>query len=383
MAFSLCRSLALSAAAALALACAQPEAAARGGADARESRRPDTAFAGTVARLSEPAGSFDTDNLISNESGYLGALDDLRRLKLHGGAYIGVGPDQNFSYIAELEPSVAFVLDIRRDNLLLHLLYRALFESAASRIEYLALLFGRPLPPDPHAWTGRRVEDLLAFIEGAPVDTALVRARRVALDARIAGFAVPLSDADRATIHRLHDTFVAEGPALRFSTFGREPQWYYPTYRQLLAARDRAGRPASYLADERRFRTLRRLQLQGRVVPLVGDFSGPTAVAGIGALLRARGERVTVFYTSNVEFYLWQDGTFGRFASSVAALPWQPEGAIIRSYFPGGQQRHPQARPDEYATQLVQRVRDFTAGQERGWRSYWELVTSGVVGAER
>ena len=52
-----------------------------------------------------------------------------------GGAYIGVGPDQNFSYIARIRPSVAYIIDIRRDNLLLHLLFKALFARAPDRVD--------------------------------------------------------------------------------------------------------------------------------------------------------------------------------------------------------------------------------------------------------
>ena len=81
--------------------------------------RSDTTFAGTIARLSEPAGYFDSDNLISNETSYLHAVSHLRAGRVTGGAYIGVGPDQSFSYIAAIRPSVAFMIDIRRDNLLM------------------------------------------------------------------------------------------------------------------------------------------------------------------------------------------------------------------------------------------------------------------------
>jgi hypothetical protein len=76
-------------------------------------------FAAQIASLSEPAGYFDTDNLISNERSYLQVLPDLGRRNVRGGAYIGVGPDQNFTYIAEVRPSIAFIVDVRRDNLLL------------------------------------------------------------------------------------------------------------------------------------------------------------------------------------------------------------------------------------------------------------------------
>src|SRR5215831_20611194 len=90
-------------------------------------------FAQTIARLSEPNGYFDTDNLISNESSYLQVIPDLARRGVHGGAYIGVGPDQNFSYIAATRPAIAFIIDVRRDNELLHLLFKAFFKESRTR----------------------------------------------------------------------------------------------------------------------------------------------------------------------------------------------------------------------------------------------------------
>ena len=113
------------------------------GSTVRQAPRPRTAFAAQVESLSEPNGYFDTDNLISNERSYLEVLTDLDRRNVRGGAYIGVGPDQNFSYIAHIRPSVAFILDIRRDNLLLHLLFKAIFQQSRTRIEYLAVRLHR------------------------------------------------------------------------------------------------------------------------------------------------------------------------------------------------------------------------------------------------
>src|SRR5690242_4938674 len=90
-------------------------AATNGAAQAPKSL-PDSAFAALSLRLSEASGYFDTDNLISNEDSYLHPITTLRRLGIVGGTYIGVGPDQNFSYIAQVRPGIAFILDIRRDN---------------------------------------------------------------------------------------------------------------------------------------------------------------------------------------------------------------------------------------------------------------------------
>src|SRR5689334_16548141 len=98
-------------------------------------------FAAQIAQLSEPGGYFDTNNLMSNERSYLQVLPALQDVGFSGGAYIGVGPDQNFSYIAAIRPSIAFIVDIRRDNLLLHLLFKAAFSAAETRVEYLCVLF--------------------------------------------------------------------------------------------------------------------------------------------------------------------------------------------------------------------------------------------------
>jgi len=87
-------------------------------------------FAQYVDQWSEPEGYFDTDNFITNETSYLHVIPELQKRTAPGGVYIGVGPDQNFSYIARLRPSEAFIVDIRRDNLLLHLLFKAIFASS-------------------------------------------------------------------------------------------------------------------------------------------------------------------------------------------------------------------------------------------------------------
>ena len=63
-----------------------------------------------------------------------------------GRAYLGVGPEQNFTYIAALKPSIAFIVDIRRGNLNLHLLYKALFELSADRSEFVSRLFSKRRP---------------------------------------------------------------------------------------------------------------------------------------------------------------------------------------------------------------------------------------------
>src|SRR5437667_3481890 len=77
---------------------------------------------------SEPNGYFRSENLTSNELQFQYVIPDLERRIWPGNVYLGVGPEQNFTYIAAVKPAMAVIFDIRRGNLLLHLMYKALFE---------------------------------------------------------------------------------------------------------------------------------------------------------------------------------------------------------------------------------------------------------------
>jgi hypothetical protein len=295
-----------------------------------------TAFAAEIARLSEAPGAFDTDNLISNERAYLEVIPALVAAGVTGGAYIGVGPDQNFSYIARIRPSIAYLIDIRRDNLLLHLLLKALFAHGSSRAEYLCLLTGRAPPGPPAFWADAPVERLVAYVDSVGASASRVRSIRESVEATIAGFGVPLSSEDMATIRRFHDAFIAEGLSLRFNSHGRPPRPSYPTFRELILAGDRTGRRWSYLASEEDFQVVRALQAQDRIVPVIGDVGGSHALRAIAETLTARGERVSAFYISNVETYLPRGGAARRFAENLALLPRDGRSVMIRSIFSGG-----------------------------------------------
>ena len=335
----------------------------------------DSAFAATVAELSEEGGYFDTDNLVSNETSYLLAVSDIRAHGTHGGAYIGVGPDQSFSYIAATKPEVAYLIDIRRDNLAQHLLFRALFTEARNRAEYLLLLTGRELGDDVEAWSGRPLDELIAKVNSSfGLSDQERQQTRDRLLARAASFGVPLSPQDRAAMMQLLQSFATEGLELRFTTFGREPSPDYPTFRQLISGHDREGEPASYMATEEAFQTVKRMEQEGRVIPVVGDLAGPHALAAIGRDAAARGLTVSLLYVSNVEYYLMRDGTFGRFAATAASLPRDSTSLVIRSCF---RRACGPAGPDagSPSAQLVQPLDSMAAMTGRGgYRSYADLI---------
>ena len=328
-----------------------------------------SSFAAEVAALSEPPGYFDTDNLISNERSYLDVVPDLKKRGVRGGAYIGVGPDQNFSYIAAIRPEVVFIVDVRRDNLLLHLLFKSLFTLARTRVEYLAMLLGGPVPTDVDAWRDATIDKVVSHVDAAAIDARAVTVLRTRVDEIIRKTGLPLSREDFETIDRFHRRFIEAGVGLRFQSTGRPPQNHYPTYRELLLATDGLGERGNYLASEGSFQFIKSLQQRDLVIPVVGDLSGPRALASVGAQIRKRGLRLSAIYSSNVEFYLFGDGRFGNFVNNLGAMPRAHNGVVIRSVFGryarfgGGSSSH------------VQSVNELVNGFAKGeFRSYGALI---------
>ena len=292
-------------------------------------------FASEIERLSEPEGSFDTDNLISNERAYLQVIPAIVSGGISGGAYIGVGPDQNFSYIARIRPVVAYIIDIRRDNLLLHLLFKALFARSTTRIEYLSLLTGRAPPEDLGRWRQATIAELTRYVDGQTPGSGRLDQLRRQLDTTVSSFGVRLSRADLDTIGRFHRTFIDEGLGLQFRSFGRPAQPYYPTFRDLLVATDASGHAWNYLASENDFLFVKSLEARDGLIPVVGNVAGPHAMRAIADTIAARGYHVSAFYVSNIESYLYRDGQFARFTENVSRLPRNAHSVIIRSIFGG------------------------------------------------
>ncbi|MFI5229733.1 MAG: hypothetical protein ACHQWU_11735 [Gemmatimonadales bacterium] len=342
-----------------------------------------TSFAALVAGLSEPGGYFDSDNIITNEESYLKVASQLRKVGVHGGAYIGVGPDQNFSYIALIHPSIAFIIDIRRDNLLEHLLFKSLFAMSRNRLEYLCLLFGKPVPRDVEAWSGRPLAAMMSYLEQHPSDSSLAAATRRRSEQRIAAFGVPLDARDRAMVDRYRGEFVADGLNTRYSSLGRNNRTDYPTFGDLIAATNRAGQPVSYLATEESFQLVRGMEAADRIVPVVGNVAGDKAVRAIGAYAAQHGLKVSAFYVSNVEQYLMtRQGGFDVFAANVAALPRDTTSVIIRSYFGRFGMTHPLFVPGQLSvsTSMIERMDGFLRRERSGSiRTYADLVFNGYV----
>jgi hypothetical protein len=277
-----------------------------------------------IERLSEPHRDFRlSENLVSNEAGY---AERVRWLRPSGGVYIGVGPEQNFSYMAALQPEIAFVVDIRRENLLLHLVYKALFEISSDRAEFVALLFSRPRPSSPASTAS--VDGLFgALSRSAPleadVDQNVARVSRRLRDTR----GLPLTEEDLAWIRRTMGEFARLGPDIQFWD-ASSVDVKAPSYRELMVARDSTGAQRSFLTTHEAFAFLKDLHTRNLIVPVVGDFAGPRTVRRIGDYAREHGAQVQAFYASNVGVYL-STAQARDFCDNLATLPAAPRGPFL------------------------------------------------------
>jgi hypothetical protein len=290
-------------------------------------RLSDQQFWKLVVDASEPGGYFrsqDITNLTSNELGFQLVIPDLLRRATRGHVYLGVGPEQNFTYMAALRPRMAIIFDIRRGNLDMQLLYKAIFELSADRADFVAMLFARPRPEG--VGPAHTAAELFRALDQMAPSEALYRQYLAAIEQRLIrthGFA--LRPADLAGIRSIYQTFHYNGVAIR----------PYPTYEDLMTATDGEGTAHGFLASDEAFAFLKDLQSRNLVVPVVGDFAGPKAIRAIGMYLRGAGATVGAFYLSNVEQYL-DTAKWDAFCRNVRTLPLDDSSTFIRSSNAGG-----------------------------------------------
>ncbi len=320
--------------------------------------------------LSEPGGSFRSENLVSNEHTFQYVIPALKRRVAPDSVYLGVAPDQNFTYIVATAPRMAFIVDIRRGNLLQHLMYKALIEMSADRAEFLSRLFSKARPGGlgPASTAADLFSAFSQVLTSEDLYRQNVRALREHLLKRH-GFA--LSAEDLAQLESIYFAFFWDGPSLRYSMAfgpggGRRYGGRFPTYEDLMLQTDLQGVAHGYLASEAHFRVLKGMQERNLIVPVVGNFAGPKALRAVGRYVRAHHAMVGAFYVSNVEQYLFQDDLFDAFARNVATLPVNESSTFIRSVSRRFGYVGPGLGPDDRASALDPIgafVRDFGAGR--------------------
>jgi hypothetical protein len=250
----------------------------------------------------------------------------LKQATRPGGVNIGVGTEQNFTYVAAIRPKLAFIVDIRRDNMLEHLLYKSLFEVSADRADFISRLFARKRPSGLDASSSvKALFDAYQNVETS--SSAYDESLRAIIDRLVNKHKFQLSDADKTSIAGILTIFRMAGPN-NLTGQGDKNM----SYARLMAATDQRGLNHGYLASEENFKIVQNLEKRNAIVPIVGDFAGDSALVGVGRYLKEHDAVVSVFYVSNVERYLFEQGDHSKhFYANVAALPLDPSSTFVRS----------------------------------------------------
>jgi hypothetical protein len=301
----------------------------------------DKAYWRMVTDFSEPGGSFSAENFVSNEPNFQVVLTRLKATVKPGGAYLGVGPEQNFTYIAALKPGIAFIVDIRRQNLIQHLMYKAIFELSDDRTGFLSILFSRK----PPAGLGKNpsLEGLFAAYKSEPGDPELEKRGLQAIEDVLNirhGFG--LSAPDLETLEHVHHIFQLYGPETGYASNLRTVDFTNGggnngNMSTILTTTDDGGVNRSFLSTEENFRFMKDFESRNLVVPVVGDFGGQKALRAIAQYLKEQEATLAAFYVSNVEQYLFQanptsvNGGAGNFYENVAVFPVDGTSTFIRA----------------------------------------------------
>jgi len=343
----------------------------------------DKDFWRIVTDSSEDGGTFLSENFLSNERGFQYVIPPLIQKIQPGGVYMGVGPEQNFTYVTAFHPKIAFIVDIRRQNMIEHLLYKAVFELSPNRMEFMSRLFSRRTPAG--VTTASTVEDMFNAYAAAPLDPEYHQKNlQTVKDLLWTQHAFGLTDEDAVSLEHVYDTISRAGTGLGYSvsdpkyagqvlttrvlnvntgttdvavlgtaemlnelrTISVQPNsavpqeiflqprinvTVFPTYTELMTATDASGVNRSYLASEANYKVVREMQQKNLIVPIVGDFAGPKAIRAVGDYLKAHNATLSVFYLSNVEQYLTPTAKLKLFYDNVATLPLNSTSSFIRS----------------------------------------------------
>ena len=199
------------------------------------------------------------------------------------------------------------------------------------RADFIGRLFSMKRPSG--LGSGSSLSDLFHAYAGSVADEKLYDGNlKSVLDHLTRQHGFPLSVEDRKGIDKVYSAFFYGGPTIDYNYMSSDTSAQQSTsYRDLMMSSDSQGQDWSYLATEENFHIVRDLQRRNLIIPLVGDFAGPKTIRSLGKYLTERNAPVTVFYTSNVDTYLFENNVWKAFYANAAALPMLSSSTFIRT----------------------------------------------------
>ena len=205
-----------------------------------------------------------------------------------GGAYLGVGPEQNFTYIAKIRPRIAFIIDIRRQAIIQHLMYKAVFHLSSNRLQFLSRLLSKPLPKEKVPSPDAPINDLLSFFAQTPADDKTYEANLAAIRKVIQEeFQFPLSADDQKSLEYVYKSFRSDGLDISYRMDG---VWArsFPTFKEIIEGTDQNGKQGNFLASVDDYDFVRGLHQQKFNHPCGWRFRRQKSHPGGGRVLKEK-----------------------------------------------------------------------------------------------
>ena len=201
-----------------------------------------------VTTLEEKGGTYHSDNFTSNEPGLAQTAADVAD-RIKGGAYLGVGPEQNFSYIVAIQPTIAFIVDIRRQAIIQHLMFKALFELSRDRVAFITRLFSRERPSGLDDAPIQKIWD--AVPPGTGTDRDRYLKNRAEIETHLTKVrGIPLTTEDLASLEYVYNAFFTLGPAIDYAGYQTRLTTGNVNFAKLSLAADSTGVLRSFLGSE-------------------------------------------------------------------------------------------------------------------------------------
>jgi hypothetical protein len=329
-------------------------------------RLTDAEFWRIFTEFSEPGGNYPYENFITNEETIQDIMPVLTKVTQPGGIYLGVGPEQNFTYIAGVKPRMAFIFDIRRQNAIEMLMYKAIFELSPTRSDFVSRLFS--IKTTDKVPTTARVNSLFLAIDGLKGDKAYYTQNLAAIKNNLARHRFTLSAEDLEKVSYIYDVFFRAGPAIDYTFASAFPQGMAPApnYIQAMTDTDADKRAWSFLATEENYQFVREMHLRNAIIPLVGDFAGTKAIQSVAKYLKQHNAKVSAFYVSNVEAYL--EGSAGAVSRSMGS----PE--KLHSFYQNAAEL-----PVDKSSLFIRFLGANYAQNLRWWRGAWLQAVSPMI----
>ena len=248
---------------------------------------------------------------------------DLVRIARPGAVYLGVAPEQNFTYTrcTSAEDGV----HCRYPPTLELLMYKALFEMSVDRVEFACRLFSRR----PQVGRTATVEALFRGLESVRGSTPLFREALQAIYDRLEkqrGFR--LTAVDKQGIEKVFNVFLSGWAAngLRVPESNTEP-----CGTQLLPAHVDNRSPWKTMELPRQRRKLRPDTSDAAKEsdrPAGRRLTGPRTLKAVGQYVSQHGSTIAAFYISNVEDYIRH--SWSQYVSNLRSLPVDDFSVFIR-----------------------------------------------------